>query len=152
MKKIIPYSPDLDSHFRDLNLEWLEYYFYVEPHDRDLLESCQEMIIDKGGFIFFYKHEERILGTFALIQLSQGIYELGKMAVDTESRGMGIGQEMMKFCISFARQQKWSKLLLYSSTKLDNSIYIYKKFGFEIIPVEKNNPYSRSDIKMQLIL
>ncbi len=138
--------------FRDLNLEWLEHYFYVEPHDRDLLESCEEMIIDKGGFIFFYKNEERILGTFALMQLSPDVFELGKMAVSADSRGMGIGQKMMKFCISFSKNKKWSKLLLYSNTKLDNSIYIYKKFGFDEVPIEKDNPYARSNIKMQLNL
>ncbi len=140
------------TYFRDLNLEWLEHYFYVEPHDRDLLESCEEMIIDKGGFIFFYKNEERILGTFALMQLSPDVFELGKMAVSADSRGMGIGQKMMKFCISFSKNKKWSKLLLYSNTKLDNSIYIYKKFGFDEVPIEKDNPYARSNIKMQLNL
>jgi predicted GNAT family N-acyltransferase len=142
----------LATYFRDLNLEWLAHYFYVEPHDRDLLESCEEMIIDKGGFIFFYKIEERILGTFALIQLSPEVFELGKMAVSSDSRGMGIGQKMMAFCIAFSKKQKWSKLLLYSSTKLDNSIYIYKKFGFVVVPIEKDNPYARSNIKMQLNL
>ncbi len=140
------------TYFRDLNLEWLEHYFYVEPHDRDLLESCEEMIIDKGGYIFFYKNEERILGTFALIQLSPDVFELGKMAVSADSRGMGIGQKMMEFCVSFSKKQTWSKLLLYSSTKLDNSIYIYKKFGFDEVPIEKDNPYTRSNIKMQLNL
>ena len=140
------------TYFRDLNLEWLKHYFYVEPHDRDLLESCEEMIIDKGGYIFFYKNEERILGTFALIQLSPDVFELGKMAVSADSRGMGIGQKMMEFCISFSKNKKWSKLLLYSNTKLDNSIYIYKKFGFDEVPIEKDNPYTRSNIKMQLNL
>jgi len=152
LSAIIPYSPELAIYFRDLNLEWLEHYFYVEPHDRDLLESCEEMIIDKGGFIFFYKNEERILGTFALMQLRPDVFELGKMAVSADSRGMGIGQKMMEFCISFSKKKKWSKLLLYSNTKLDNSIYIYKKFGFDEVPIEKDNPYTRSNIKMQLNL
>ncbi len=152
MTNIIPYSPEFAISFRDLNLEWLEHYFYVEVHDRDLLESCQEMIIDKGGFIFFYQDQGIIVGTFALIKLSSDIYELGKMAVSANSRGMGIGQKMMDYCIEFSKNKGWSKLLLYSSTKLHNSIYIYKKFGFEEIPIEKNNPYIRSNIKMELDL
>ena len=152
MADIIPYRADLAVFFRDLNLEWLEHYFYVEPHDRDLLESSQEMIIDKGGFIFFYEHEGSILGTFALIKQHAEVYELGKMAVDSDSRGMGIGQKMMEYCISFSKNKGWSKLFLYSNTKLQNSIYIYKKFGFIEVPLEKDNPYGRGNIKMELKL
>lgn len=152
MDHIIPYRADLAVYFRDLNLEWLEHYFYVEPHDRDLLESSQEMIIDKGGFIFFYEHEGKVLGTFALIKQSAEVFELGKMAVDTDSRGTGIGQKMMDYCIMFSQRKGWSKLLLYSNTKLQNSIYIYKKFGFIEVPLEKDNPYGRGNIKMELKL
>jgi len=86
------------------------------------------------------------------MQLRPDVFELGKMAVSADSRGMGIGQKMMEFCISFSKKKKWSKLLLYSNTKLDNSIYIYKKFGFDEVPIEKDNPYTRSNIKMQLNL
>ena len=152
MAHIIPYRPELAVFFRDLNLEWLEHYFYVEPHDHNLLESSQEIIIDKGGFIFFYEHEGKILGTFALIKLSNKVYELGKMAVASDSRGLGIGQKMMEFCVQFSKNKGWSELLLYSNTKLQNSIYIYKKFGFKEIPLDTNNPYGRGNIKMQLEL
>ena len=152
MDHIIPYRADLAVFFRDLNLEWLEHYFHVEPHDRDLLEWSQEMIIDKGGFIFFYEHEGKVLGTFALIKQRAEVYELGKMAVDFDSRGIGVGQKMMEYCIRFAKSKGWSKLLLYSNTKLQNSIHIYKKFGFIEVPLEKDNPYGRGNIKMELKL
>ena len=152
MKNIIPFSNHLSNHFRDLNIEWLETYFYVEPHDADLLNNCKEMIVDKGGFIFFYKDNEVILGTFALIKVTDTIFELGKMAVSPEARGKGIGQKLMQFCIDFALSKNWKKLILYSNTKLENSIYIYKKYGFVEIPIEKNNPYARGNIKMELIL
>lgn len=153
MNQLIPYRPELAAHFRDLNLEWLEQFFYVEDHDRELLESCQATIIDKGGFIFFYQDNGKILGTFALIKLSSKVFELGKMAVAPSARGLGIGQKMMTFCIAFSKEQQWEKLVLYSSTKLENSIYIYKKFGFKEIPLDQNNnPYTRSDIKMSLSL
>lgn len=150
MKNIIPFTEGLASHFRDLNVEWLETYFYVEPHDADLLSNCKEEIIDKGGHIFFYQEKDKILGTFALIRITDSIFELGKMAVTPESRGKGIGQFMLKFCIKFAESKNWEKVILYSNTKLENSIYIYRKYGFKEIPIEKNNPYSRGNIKMEL--
>ena len=137
MENIIPFSGHLAHHFRDLNIEWLETYFYVEQHDADLLNNCKEVIIDKGGFIFFYKENKEILGTFALIKVSDNIFELGKMAVTPKARGKGIGQKLMQFCMEFARSNKWTTLVLYSNTKLENSIYIYRKYGFIEIPMEK---------------
>jgi len=152
MQNIIPYTENLASHFRDLNIAWLETYFYVEPHDADLLNNCKEVIIDKGGYIFFYKENNQILGTFALIKVTNLIFELGKMAVLREFRGKGIGQKLMHYCTAFAKSKNWDKLILYSNTKLENSIYIYRKYGFEEVSIEKNNPYSRGNIKMELKL
>lgn len=152
MANILPYSCELKQHFIDLNIEWLNTYFYVEPHDADLLNNCKEVIIDKGGHIFFYQNNDEILGTFALIKISDTIFELGKMAVSPNSRGIGIGQKLLQFCIDFARSKKWEKIILYSNTKLENSIYIYRKFGFKEILIETNNPYARGNIKMELKL
>ncbi len=38
------------------------------------------------------------------------------------------------------------------NTKLENAIYIYKKYGFIEVDLEKDNPYMRSNIKMILEL
>ncbi len=149
MERIIPFSPALSNHFRDLNLDWLEQYFYVEPHDRDLLDRCEEVIINKGGHIFFFQENDLISGTFALIKITEGIFELGKMAVSQGARGKGIGQKMMQFCINFAQQAGWEKLILYSNTSLENSIHIYRKYGFIEVPIEMDNPYARGNIKME---
>ena len=58
----------------------------------------------------------------------------------------------MQHCIDFAKTQEFKGLMLYSNTKLENAIYIYRKYGFVEIPVEANSPYNRSDIKMELKL
>jgi len=152
MGKIIPFTAELSTVFRDLNLDWLEQYFYVEPHDRDLLDQSEDVIINKGGYIFFYKEDGLISGTFALIKISEDVFELGKMAVSKTMRGKGIGQKMLQFCLNFAQQEGWEKLILYSNTSLENSIYIYRKYGFTEIPVDVDNPYARGNIKMEKVL
>ena len=35
--------------FVSLNLEWLERLFAVEPHDLEVLEGCQQNIVDKAA-------------------------------------------------------------------------------------------------------
>lgn len=152
MGRILPYRQKWAARFRELNLQWLEEYFYVEQHDRDLLDRCQETILDPGGLIFFYEQDNKIVGTFALIPLENGVYELGKMAVEKGYRGQGIGQRLLRFCIDLAKENEWHELLLYSNRKLHNSLHIYRKFGFTEVPLEKANPYARGDIKMSLKL
>ncbi len=149
---IIPFDPKYAQDFASLNIEWLEKYFVVEPHDAELLERCEETIINPGGHIFFAKVNQDIAGTFSLIRMEDGIYELGKMAVSPKFQGQKIGQQLMQFCIDFSKSQGWEKLVLYSNRILENAIYIYSKYGFVEIPMEENPPYQRGNIKMELVL
>nr|WP_299158129.1 GNAT family N-acetyltransferase [uncultured Tenacibaculum sp.] len=139
------------SHFYDLNIEWLKTFFYVEPYDEEVLSNPNKYIIDKGGHIFFAKLNNDIVGTVALMPMEEeNVYELTKMAVSPKHRGHKIGQKLMQKCIDFAEENKFNKLVLYSNTKLENAIYIYRKYGFIETPVEKNSPYVRGNIKMEL--
>ncbi|RZS98916.1 GNAT family N-acetyltransferase [Aquimarina brevivitae] len=150
--EIIPFTSHYAKDFARLNVEWLEKYFVVEPHDEDLLQRCEETIINKGGYIFFAKVDNTIAGTFSLIKSSDGIYELGKMAVSPEFQGQNIGQQLLVYCIELAKKNRWKKIILYSNRKLENAIYIYKKYGFVEIPLEANPPYQRGNIKMELAI
>ena len=138
--------------FKSLNLEWLDTYFKVEPIDKLVLNNPEREVIDKGGFIFMIQKNYNTIGTFAFIKKSAKIYEFSKMAITPDERGNGYGNMAMEFLIQFAKKEKWSKLILYSNTKLKNSIHLYKKYGFKEIPLEKNLIYSRGNIKMELIL
>ncbi len=148
---IVNFEKQFAEDFYELNIEWLKTYFYVEPFDEEVLSKPEHYIIDKGGYIFFAKLENIIVGTVALMPTKmEGIFELTKMAVSPEKRGFKIGQKLMQHCIDFAKEQNLVGLMLYSNRKLENAIYIYRKYGFVEIPVEENSPYIRSNIKMIL--
>ncbi|EAR00299.1 GNAT family N-acetyltransferase [Maribacter sp. HTCC2170] len=150
--QIIPFNPKYINNFRDLNIAWLEKYFYVEPKDKELLENCEKSIIEKGGFIFFAEYDGKIVGCFSFIPFNDTIFELGKMAVDPKFQGYKIGQSLLGFAIDFAKEKQWSKIVLYSSSKLPTAVYIYEKYGFKHVELEKDLPYVRSDVKMELEL
>ena len=150
--RIVPYKPSLAQVFKTLNLAWLERYFYVEQKDKEILDKCNSYIIEKGGHIFFALLNDHAVGCFALMKLEEEIYELGKMAVDPLHQGKEIGQVMMRFAIEFAQKRKWKKIVLYSHTKLEPALHIYRKFGFQKIELEPESPYLRSNIKMELNL
>lgn len=152
MLQIIPFERQYATHFRDLNLAWLKAHFHVEEKDRSLLNNCENLIIAPGGAIFFACLDEEIVGCFALIRIEKGVLELGKMAVDLRFRGRGIGHAMLSHAVEYAKAGLWRKIILYSSTKLGPALHLYKKFGFEEVPLEQDVPYVRSDIKMELTL
>ncbi|SFI93065.1 GNAT family N-acetyltransferase [Olleya namhaensis] len=148
--KIIPFNQLYSKDFYQLNIEWLETYFYVEPFDQTILSNPKDYIIDKGGFIFFAKFEDRIVGTYAFMPLKdQPGFELTKMAVSPDMRGHKIGQKLLQHSIEFAKTNQFKRLLLYSSKTLENAIYLYLKFGFKEITLEQDSPYKRSNIKME---
>lgn len=146
--KITSFHSNYAEAFFDLNIEWLETYFYVEPFDQEVLSKPEKYIINKGGHIFFAVENEVVLGTIALMPYSSECFELTKMAVLPEQRGKKIGHQLLQYCIDFARNTH-KELLLYSNTKLENAIYLYRKFGFQEIELEPESPYKRSNIKMQ---
>ncbi|MGB1042512.1 MAG: GNAT family N-acetyltransferase [Tenacibaculum sp.] len=150
--KIENFKKEYAPYFYDLNIEWLKTFFYVEPFDEEVLSKPNKYIINKGGHIFFAKLNNNIVGTVALMP-KDNTFELTKMAVSPKHRGYKIGQLLMQHCISFAKNElNLNNLILYSNTKLENAIYIYRKYGFIEILVEKNCPYERCNIKMKLTL
>ncbi|REH52310.1 MarR family transcriptional regulator with acetyltransferase activity [Tenacibaculum gallaicum] len=148
---ITTFKEEYSTSFYDLNIEWLQTFFYVEPYDKEVLSNPHTYIINKGGHIFFAKLNNEVVGTVALMPMEEpNVYELTKMAVSPKHRGYKIGQQLMQHCIEFAKNNLFNKLVLYSNTKLENAIYIYRKFSFLEIPVEEGCPYERCNIKMEL--
>lgn len=148
---IIEFREELAVHFKNLNIAWLQKYFYVEPIDEVMLSDPQKYIMAKGGHISFAQLNNEIAGTFALIKVQEGVYELAKMAVAEKFQGQKIGNKLMVSAIGKVKSLAAKKLILYSNTMLGPAIHLYEKYGFVEVPLE-NSHYKRSDIKMELAL
>lgn len=146
--EIIPFADSLSAHFERLNKAWLEKYFEVEALDERMLGNPAKFYIDRGGFIFFARLENSIVGTFALVKLGNNEFELSKMAVDEQFQGKKIGNHMLEFCIAKGKELGGKKLILYSNTKLAPAIHLYRKYGFVEVPMD-HSEYKRSNIKME---
>lgn len=148
---IIPFETKYAQYFYDLNVEWLRKYFYIEPYDEKVLSNPKQYVLDPGGYIFFAKYNNDIVGVVSLIN-QKTFYELSKMAVSPKFQGLKIGHQLMEFTINFAKDKGWKSITLYSHRSLKAAIHLYKKVGFKEIPVEKDSHYERADIKMLLEL
>ena len=146
--EIIPYSNDLKEAIKILNYEWLEKYFRVEKSDIQSLSNPNEEIIDKGGFIFYAKLNGEIVGTASFLKKTEDIFELGKMAVSEKAQGHKIGTLLLEHCLQFAKQKQIKTLILYSNTKLNSALHLYRKYGFLEIKLDEGL-YERANIKME---
>lgn len=145
--QIISFNSGLSPFVKSLNVAWLEKYFYVEESDEISLSNPQKYILNKGGFIFFAKLNDEIVGTVSLLKIDDQTFELAKMAVDESVQGLGIGKKLIEHCFIFCQSNHIQQLVLYSNTKLESAIHLYKKYGFIEVPVDCNS-YERCNIKM----
>ncbi|ULQ57229.1 GNAT family N-acetyltransferase [Flavihumibacter rivuli] len=147
---IQPFATAYAGEFARLNKAWLEKYFFVEPIDEAMLADPQSFFLDKGGHIFFAVEGEKVVGCFALLKSGPDFFELSKMAVDESVQGLGIGQKLLVFAIEEAKRLGAGKLVLYTHSKLQPAIHLYRKNGFREVPVG-DSVYKRSDMKMELV-
>tara|TARA_B100001175_G_scaffold48564_1_gene37981 strand:+ start:180 stop:644 length:465 start_codon:yes stop_codon:yes gene_type:complete len=148
---IIDFETKFETNFYDLNIEWLKRFFEVEDYDYEVLSNSKKHIINKGGKIFFAQLNSEIVGTIALMPTSKkNVFELTKMAVKPNYRNNGIGKKLLDKCIEFSKINKFSSIILYSNKKLKNAIHLYYSYGFKKINLEKNCPYKRANIKMEI--
>ena len=150
--EIVPFRDEFARAFAKLNYEWIEKYFRVEAHDRELLDSPVEQIIRKGGEIFFAVSGNKQIGTVALVVHTPSDFELTKMAVASEFQGRGIGKLLMMACVEHARSAGKTHIFLESNTGLEPAIALYRSCGFEEVPLDPNSNYSRVNIRMRLAL
>ncbi|WP_194774267.1 GNAT family N-acetyltransferase [Pararhodonellum marinum] len=148
---LVTYTSDLQPYFEAINKEWVEKYFELEPFDIRQLENPQEHILDKGGAIIFAKEGDNILGTVGITPQGDGVFEMVKMGVKPEAQGKKVGLFLGEAILDIARQMGGKKVILYSSTKLEKALNLYRKLGFrEMVP--ECGVYARCDIKMEIDL
>jgi putative acetyltransferase len=150
--EVVRFQPELAIHFEALNRDWIEKYFVIEEADLIVFGDPFKEIVEPGGQIFFAILDGQVLGTCAVIRLSDRVYELAKMAVRPDARGRGYGDLLIEFAIRFGREAGAERLILLSNTRLGPAIALYEKHGFRSVPITDANDYKRVDIQMELTL
>ena len=149
--KIIPYRNEHQAVFKQLNLEWLDFYHLTESHDLMILDDPERKVIDEGGFIWMAEADEKIVGSAGLMKEEEGVYELVKMAVTEGYRGKGIAKSLLERCLYKARELGAKKVTLFSNHQLHTAISLYERYGFYHTALV-NSPMETADVRMELIL
>jgi ribosomal protein S18 acetylase RimI-like enzyme len=150
--QVVPFRKEFRAAFADLNREWIERYFTLEPADREILGDPERKVIEVGGQVFFVTEGGEILGTCAMLRHSADEYEIAKMAVAPKARGRGFGDLLMDACIAFAREREAHRVIIVSNTVLEPAIRLYRKHGFVQVPLTGDARYERANIRLEMKL
>ncbi len=151
--EIVDYRPEHHAVFKRLNIMWINSHWSLEAHDLEVLDNPERAILSPGGHILVALVDNQPSGVVALCRMDSPDYdfEIAKLAVDPEIRGVGIGEKILRAAIEKAREFGAKKLFLESNTLLKPAIGLYRKLGF--IELQDYHPaYARGDIQMELTL
>lgn len=129
--RIVEYDDSLAGAFHDINAEWIEAMFVLEPTDREVLENPRARIIEPGGAILFVEAEGLgVVGACALQKTGPTAYELTKMGVRETARGLKAGEFLLEAVIARAQALGADPLYLLTNAKCAAAVHLYEKLGF----------------------
>ncbi|RZJ03043.1 MAG: N-acetyltransferase [Brevundimonas sp.] len=147
--EIVSYRPSHAAAWRSLNEDWLLAGGYeLEAKDQLVLGDPQGSILDRGGFIFIAERDGQPVGCCSLMAMADGGYEVGKMAVLTDARGLNLGWRLLDACEAAARAAGAPRLYLETNRAQTHAIGLYRRFGFIDLPPQPT-PYARCNVWME---
>ena len=147
--EIVAYHDRHADGFARLNREWLDSFGLYEEADGKHLYSPREYILDPGGEIFIAEIDGKVVGTCALVPVSEDVFEVAKLAVAHEARGQGLGRRLAELALNRARERGAARVVLLSSSKLGPALKLYESLGFEHRPLPGDQPYETADVYME---
>ena len=135
--------------WRSLNEDWLVAGGYaLEAKDQLVLGDPEGAILSKGGHIFIAERDGAPVGCCSLMAMDDGGYEVGKMAVLAQARGLHLGHRLLEACEATARAAGAPRLYLETNRAQTHAIALYRRFGFTDLPPHPS-PYARCDVWME---
>ena len=150
--EILDYAPRHRRHFERLNRAWISRHFTLEPPDQAILSDPEHYLIQAGGAVLFARLDGRIVGTCGLKKEGDHAFELVKMAVSEDVQGRGVGKQLLDAAIERARNLGADTLFLWTSSRLEPALALYRKRGFKQIAPPEPSLYERADVYMELAL
>ena len=147
------FSDELAPAFREINAEWIEAMYRLEPTDLDVLDHPRRRIVHPGGAILFVEARGvGVIGACALQKTGDRRFELTKMGVRSFARGVKAGEFLLGAVIDRAQAMGADTLYLLSNRKSAAAIHLYEKLGFahdaEILR-DYGPRYARCDVAMR---
>lgn len=117
--------------------------------DKDL-DTINESYFQRGGYFGVVIENDRIIASIGLYPESVDSCELRKMYCLADSRGKGLGKELLEFALAKARELGFSRITLETASPLKEAVGLYQKYGF--VPFSSEHLSPRCDQAFELYL
>jgi len=147
---VVPYQEKYKEAFIELNKAWISEMFVLEPEDERELGNI-EHYLNQGGQIFFALDDAgSVMACCMIVPREDGDWEIMKFAASERYKGAGAGSACLKACIDYAKSRQLDKVIIVSNRRCVQAVHLYRKFGFQEIPVDKKRfPFDRGDIAFE---
>jgi ribosomal protein S18 acetylase RimI-like enzyme len=149
--EIVEYRPEHRARFKEINTQWITRLYVMEEEDIKTVDDPEGYVLKNGGKIFIALYDNYPVGTCAYLNLGEGVYEMIKMAVDEDYRGLQIGKRIGQESVEAIKKLGAKKIILFSNTQGSvAAIRLYRTLGFTEVPLGSSE-FIRADIKMKLV-
>jgi putative acetyltransferase len=132
-------KPEDNPHIATLirsTLEELNYAIDGTVYTDPLTDSMFEYYQDPKRIYYVVEMNDEIIGGSGIAPIEnqdKNYCELQKMYLKKEARGLGIGAELMKLCLDFAKESGYELAYLETFDGMHDAQRLYKKSGFDYI-------------------
>ena len=129
---VVDYKPGLNKHLHELAGPWLteELNGQLKEEDGIALQNPDEAHFIDGGFMFYARYKDQIVGFIALKRLNDDAFELARLYINPNYRNLGIDALLIERCISRCSENQALELWLQTSISKTEAHKIYDAMGF----------------------
>jgi GNAT superfamily N-acetyltransferase len=123
---------------------YFEEYGWDERFEALVAEICCHFIQDLDATrerCWIAEIEGKFAGCVFLVRQSDDIAKLRLFLVEPSARGLGLGKELVRQCLDFARASGYEKVVLWTQKNLDAARHIYQKSGFVCTAEEPHHSF-----------
>jgi GNAT superfamily N-acetyltransferase len=96
-----------------------------------------------GGF-FVVRRGGRVVGSVGVTRTDDRTAELHRLYLDVEMRGRGLGDALVETIVGWCREQRITRLVLWSDTRFQHAHRLYLRHGFHqtgerVLPEDVNH-------------
>jgi ribosomal protein S18 acetylase RimI-like enzyme len=149
--QIVEYTHEHRARFKEINEQWITRLYIMEEEDIKTVEDPEGYVLKGGGKIFIALYKGFPVGTCAYLNMGSDVYEMIKMAVDENYRGLRIGNRIGEESMQAIKDLGAKKIILFSNTEGSAAaIKLYHKLGFTEVPLGTSE-FIRANIKMEMV-
>ena len=142
---LLPFQPADQAAVKDLILAGLaEHWGTLDPSknpDLDDIAASYAAASNVGAVFLVARHQDRIVGTGALVPRQYGAAEVVRMSVAADWRRQGIGRMILQALVGRARQTGFKRIILETTETWQEVIAFYLSFGFRITHYQDGDVY-----------